>query len=61
MRYKNYFLVLVFTGSAFGPNYIKAIKGPLPNVSLMVTGGVNLNNAAEWFNAGINAIDIGGE
>lgn len=27
----------------------------------MVTGGVNLNNAAEWFNAGINAIGIGGE
>ena len=27
----------------------------------MVTGGVNLNNAAEWFNAGIDAIGIGGE
>ena len=54
-------IIKLFPGSAFGPNYINAIKGPLPYVSLMVTGGVNLNNAAEWFNAGINAIGIGGE
>lgn len=42
-------IIKLFPGSAFGPNYINAIKGPLPYVSLMVTGGVNLNNAAEWF------------
>ena len=54
-------IIKLFPGSAFGPNYINAIKGPLPYVSLMVTGGVNLNNAAEWFNAGIDAIGIGGE
>lgn len=54
-------IVKLFPGSAFGFNYINAIKGPLPHASLMVTGGVNLNNAKEWFNAGVDAIGIGGE
>ena len=35
-------IIKLFPGSAFGPNYINAIKGPLPYVSLMVTGGVKL-------------------
>lgn len=54
-------IVKLFPGSAFGPSYINAIKGPLPHVSLMVTGGVNLNNAKEWLIAGVDAIGIGGE
>lgn len=54
-------LIKLFPGSAFGPKYISAIKAPLPQVSLMVTGGVNLNNMQEWFTAGVDAIGIGGE
>ena len=54
-------IVKLFPGSAYGPKYISAIKGPLPHVSLMVTGGVNRDNAAEWFEAGVDAIGIGGE
>ncbi|WP_027089137.1 bifunctional 2-keto-4-hydroxyglutarate aldolase/2-keto-3-deoxy-6-phosphogluconate aldolase [Thomasclavelia saccharogumia] len=54
-------IIKLFPGSAFSPNYINAIKGPLPHTSLMVTGGVNLNNATEWFHAGVDAIGIGGE
>ena len=54
-------IIKLFPGSAFDPNYINAIKGPLPHTSLMVTGGINLNNAAQWFDAGADAIGIGGE
>ncbi|MTB63536.1 bifunctional 4-hydroxy-2-oxoglutarate aldolase/2-dehydro-3-deoxy-phosphogluconate aldolase [Streptococcus sp. zg-86] len=54
-------LVKLFPGSAFGPKYIAAIKAPLPQVGIMVTGGVSLENAAEWFQAGVDAVGIGGE
>ena len=54
-------IIKLFPGSAFGPKYVSAVKGPLPHISLMVTGGVNLDNAHEWFNAGVDAIGIGGE
>lgn len=37
-------ILKVFPGEAFGPNIIKAIKGPLPKSSLMPTGGVSLDN-----------------
>lgn len=54
-------VIKLFPGSAFGPKYISAIKGPLPQVGIMVTGGVSLANAADWFQAGVDAIGIGGE
>lgn len=52
-------IIKLFPGSAFSPSYISAIKAPLPQVSLMVTGGVNLENAHQWFKAGVDAIGIG--
>ncbi|MBR5521658.1 MAG: bifunctional 4-hydroxy-2-oxoglutarate aldolase/2-dehydro-3-deoxy-phosphogluconate aldolase [Oscillospiraceae bacterium] len=54
-------IVKLFPGSAFGPGYIGAVKSPLPQVSLMVTGGVNLNNLDQWFKAGVDAVGVGGE
>lgn len=54
-------IIKLFPGNAFGSGYVVAIKSPLPQVSLMVTGGVKLNNVKEWFAAGIDAIGIGGE
>lgn len=54
-------MIKLFPGSAFGPNYISAIKSPLPQVSMMVTGGVKLDNIKDWFKAGVDAIGIGGE
>lgn len=54
-------VVKLFPGSTYDQKYIGAIKGPLPHASLMVTGGVNLQNAKEWFDAGVDAIGIGGE
>ena len=44
-----------------GPSYIKALKGPLPHVPLVPTGGVNLETAADYIRAGAAALGIGGE
>src|SRR5207245_7681709 len=48
-------------GLVGGAKYIKALKGPLPQVPLVPTGGVNLNTAAEFIEAGAAALGIGGE
>jgi len=53
-------ILKVFPGEAFGPNIIKAIKGPLPQSSLMPTGGVSLDNVMEWIKAGAVAVGAGG-
>ena len=44
-----------------GAGYIKALKGPLPEVPLVPTGGVNLETAAAYIHAGSAALGIGGE
>ncbi len=44
-----------------GPSYIKALKGPLPQVPMVPTGGVNLENAADYIRAGAVALGVGGE
>jgi 2-dehydro-3-deoxyphosphogluconate aldolase/(4S)-4-hydroxy-2-oxoglutarate aldolase len=48
-------------GQVGGAKYIKALKGPFPQVSLVPTGGVNLTNAAEFIEAGVAALGVGGE
>jgi len=48
-------------GQVGGAKYIKALKGPFPEVPLVPTGGVNLNTAAEFLEAGAAALGIGGE
>jgi 2-dehydro-3-deoxyphosphogluconate aldolase/(4S)-4-hydroxy-2-oxoglutarate aldolase len=53
-------IVKVFPGEAFGPSFIKAIKGPLPQAPLMPTGGVSLDNVDEWIKAGCVAVGVGG-
>ena len=56
-------LVKVFPGNAVGPDYIKALRGHMPSVKLMVTGGVEATEASltEWFGAGINVVGIGSQ
>jgi len=44
-----------------GPAYIRAVKAPLPQIPLVPTGGVNLQNAGEFIKAGAAAIAAGGE
>jgi len=55
-------LVKVFPcGLVGGAKYIKALKGPLPQIPLVPAGGVNLNTAADFLKAGAAALGIGGE
>jgi 2-dehydro-3-deoxyphosphogluconate aldolase / (4S)-4-hydroxy-2-oxoglutarate aldolase len=53
-------IIKVFPGSAFGPSFISAIKGPLPQAVLMPTGGVDLNNVGQWIKNGCIAVGVGG-
>lgn len=53
-------IVKVFPGEILGPTFVKAIKGPLPQASLMPTGGVSLENVGEWIKAGCVAVGVGG-
>ncbi|MGC1685992.1 MAG: bifunctional 2-keto-4-hydroxyglutarate aldolase/2-keto-3-deoxy-6-phosphogluconate aldolase [Candidatus Acidiferrales bacterium] len=53
-------IVKVFPGEILGPAFVKAVKGPLPQASLMPTGGVTLENVAEWIKAGSVAVGVGG-
>lgn len=52
-------IVKVFPSDATGPAYLKAIHGPLPQIRLMPTGGVNLLTAAEFLRAGACALGVG--
>jgi 2-dehydro-3-deoxyphosphogluconate aldolase/(4S)-4-hydroxy-2-oxoglutarate aldolase len=55
-------LVKIFPcGQVGGAKYIKALKGPLPQIPMVPTGGVNLNTAAEFLEAGAAALGVGGE
>lgn len=54
-------IIKLFPGSAFGPDFIKAVKGPLPNLLIMPTGGVSLQNVQEWFKKGAIGVGVGGE
>ncbi len=55
-------MVKVFPAAQLGgPDYIKAIRGPLPQILLVPTGGVNLQNAGAFIKAGAAALGVGGE
>ncbi len=56
-------LVKVFPGNVVGPDFIKAIKGPMPGLKLMVTGGVEptIDSLSAWFRAGVTAVGIGSQ
>jgi 2-dehydro-3-deoxyphosphogluconate aldolase/(4S)-4-hydroxy-2-oxoglutarate aldolase len=53
-------IVKIFPSEITGPKYLKALHGPLPQVRLMPTGGVDLNTAAEFLRCGACALGIGG-
>lgn len=52
-------LIKIFPAEMFGPAYIKALRAPLPQAPLMPTGGVSVDNLAEWFANGALAVGIG--
>ena len=53
-------IIKIFPGETLGPAFIKAAKAPLPQASLMPTGGVSIDNAAELIRAGSVALGVGG-
>ena len=53
-------IVKVFPGETLGPAFVKAVRGPLPYAALMPTGGVSIENVAEWIKAGCVAVGVGG-
>lgn len=54
-------VVKLFPGSLVGPAYVRALRGPFPDVPLMPTGGVSAANVGEWLAAGAVAVGAGGE
>jgi 2-dehydro-3-deoxyphosphogluconate aldolase/(4S)-4-hydroxy-2-oxoglutarate aldolase len=48
-------------GNAGGPKYIKALKGPFPQIEMVPTGGVNLDTTVDFLRAGACAVAVGGE
>lgn len=55
-------VVKVFPASAMGGvSYMKALKGPFPQIQIMPTGGVSLETIRDFLNAGVVAVGVGGE
>jgi len=52
-------VVKVFPATSVGPKYFQDLKGPLPNVRLMPTGGVSIENAREFIRSGACCVAIG--
>jgi len=52
-------LVKVFPANHFGPQYIRDLRAPMPQLKLTPTGGVNLDTAADWIHAGCAALGVG--
>ena len=48
-------------GNVGGARYIKALKGPFPQIEMIPTGGVNLETAGDFLKAGACAVAVGGE
>lgn len=53
-------VVKLFPGSAVGPSYITALRGPFPDIAIMPTGGVSLDNIGDWIRAGASGVGLGG-
>ena len=53
-------VVKIFPSDVHGPKYLKALRGPYPQVRMMPTGGVTLDTAADFLKAGACALGVGG-
>ena len=56
-------IIKLFPGSTYGPEFVKAIKGPQPWTSIMPTGGVSTDeaNLKAWFDAGVTCVGMGSQ
>jgi 2-dehydro-3-deoxyphosphogluconate aldolase/(4S)-4-hydroxy-2-oxoglutarate aldolase len=55
--------VKIFPGNLVGPDYIRALRGPMPHIPLMVTGGVEptVGSVRQWLDAGVQVVGIGSQ
>ncbi|WP_214769306.1 bifunctional 4-hydroxy-2-oxoglutarate aldolase/2-dehydro-3-deoxy-phosphogluconate aldolase [Exiguobacterium sp. s133] len=53
-------IIKLFPGNNFGPEFIKGVHAPLPQVNIMPTGGVSLDNVDQWIKNGCVAVGVGG-
>jgi 2-dehydro-3-deoxyphosphogluconate aldolase / (4S)-4-hydroxy-2-oxoglutarate aldolase len=53
-------IIKLFPASTFEPSFVDAVKAPLPQVNIMPTGGINLNNMEQWLAKGCVAVGVGG-
>ena len=51
----------LFPGQLYSPSFISNLKGPIPDVNIMPTGGINLGNVNDWIDAGAVMVGVGGE
>jgi 2-dehydro-3-deoxyphosphogluconate aldolase/(4S)-4-hydroxy-2-oxoglutarate aldolase len=51
--------IKIFPADSLGPAYLKALRAPLPHLRLVPTGGVDVNNVADFFKAGCAAVGVG--
>jgi 2-dehydro-3-deoxyphosphogluconate aldolase / (4S)-4-hydroxy-2-oxoglutarate aldolase len=54
-------ILKLFPAGHFNPSFISSVKGPLPNVQIMPTGGINQENMKDWLDAGAVAVGIGSD
>ena len=54
-------LIKIFPAHLLGPGFVKAVKGPCPEVNIMPTGGVNQekDNLKAWFDSGVHCVGLG--
>lgn len=52
--------VKVFPASVVGPGYVKDLRGPFPGIRVIPSGGVDLEAARAWLQAGAEAVSVGG-
>jgi 2-dehydro-3-deoxyphosphogluconate aldolase/(4S)-4-hydroxy-2-oxoglutarate aldolase len=51
--------IKIFPADTLGPNYIKALRAPLPHLKIVPTGGVDLKTIGDFFKAGVAAVGAG--
>jgi 2-dehydro-3-deoxyphosphogluconate aldolase / (4S)-4-hydroxy-2-oxoglutarate aldolase len=54
-------IIKVFPATSLGPKYFKDLRGPFPDIRLMPTGGVTIDNVGEWIKAGACVVGIGSD
>ena len=52
-------IIKVFPGQLAGPGYIRDLRGPFPDYPFVISGGVDINNVADWFKEGVVAVAAG--